>query len=110
MYELTTWEAALLALAVISVATMLLCGVFGRFPRSTQIRSAVVTCPTTGGCARADLARDEWTRRFTDVKRCSVLGESAVVLCNKACLEAPIDAPGDRAGGTRPRRSIRARG
>jgi len=90
MYDLTTLEGALIALAVISAATLLLVGVFGMFPRATRIRAAVVTCPTTGCRARADLAQDNWTLRFTDVKRCSVLGESAVVFCNKACLTAPI--------------------
>jgi hypothetical protein len=87
MYELPVLEGTLIALAVISVATMLLFGVFGAFPRASRMRSALVTCPTIGCRARAELARDEWALRFTDVKRCSVLGESAVVFCNKGCLE-----------------------
>jgi hypothetical protein len=91
MYELTTVEGALIALAMISVATLLLFGVFGLFPRATRITSAVVTCPTVGSRARADLARDDWTLRFTDVKRCSVLGECSVVFCNKRCLNAVVE-------------------
>src|SRR5262244_705854 len=58
MYDLTTLEGALIALAVISAATLLLVGVFGMFPRATRIRAAVVTCPTTGCRAGADLAQD----------------------------------------------------
>jgi hypothetical protein len=90
MYELTTFEGGLLALAVVLVATTGLVGVFRALPRATGIRSAVVTCPAVGCRARADLTQDEWTLRFTDVKRCSVLGESTVVFCNKGCLKAPI--------------------
>ena len=96
MYELTTQEGMLLALGIVSVATLLLLGVFVRFPRATRVVSAVVVCPTIGCPARAELTRDEWTLRFIDVTRCSVLGHVSVGLCNKACLRTPTIRLQDR--------------
>ena len=89
MYSLSAQEGTLLALGVLAVATVLLLGVFGGFPRAGRAVSATVTCPAIGRDARAELVRDEWTLRFTDVTRCSVLGQRAVGFCNKACLQSP---------------------
>ena len=88
MYPLTVQEGTLLALGVLAVATWLVLGVFAGFPRSRRTVSAVVVCPTIGQRARAELVRDEWTRRFVDVTRCSVLGQRGVVFCRKGCLRA----------------------
>ena len=89
MYALSTQEGTLLALGVLAVATLLVLGVFGGFPRAGRTVSAIVTCPAIGRDARAELMQDEWTLRFTDVSRCSVLGQRAVGFCNKACLQSP---------------------
>jgi hypothetical protein len=86
MYSLTAQEGTLLSLGVLAVATLLVLGVFARSPRSRRTVSAVVACPTIGQRARAELVQDEWTLRFVDVTRCSVLGQRGVVFCRKGCL------------------------
>lgn len=90
MYELTTTQGGLLCLGVLAVATALVLAVFLRFPRASRVEPAVVTCPTLGRQARAELVRDAWTLRFTDVSRCSVLGQVGIKFCNRACLRLPI--------------------
>jgi hypothetical protein len=86
MHSLTVPEGSLLGLGVVAVAALLVLGVFRAFPRSRRTISTVVTCPTIGRPARADLVWDLWTRRSVDVTRCSVLGGHGVVFCRKACL------------------------
>ena len=88
MYSLTGPEGWLLALGVLAVATALVLGVLTGFPRARRTVSALVVCPTIGQRARAELVRDEWTLRFTDVTRCSVLGQRGVAFCRKACLRS----------------------
>jgi hypothetical protein len=86
MYSMTAGEGSLLALGVFAVTTLLVLGVFAGFPRARRTVSAVVACPTIGQRARAEIVRDEWTLRFVDVTRCSVLGQHGVVFCRKGCV------------------------
>jgi hypothetical protein len=86
MYTLTPQEGSLLVLAVLAVATVLMVGVFAGFPRALRTVTAAVACPTIGRRARAELVRNEWTRGFIDVTRCSVLGQRGVEFCDKGCL------------------------
>jgi len=88
MYSLTTLEGTLLALAISMTATALVLGVLRFFPRAMQAITAGVECPLIRQRATAELARDEWTRRFVDVSCCSVLGTAGVALCRKGCLLA----------------------
>jgi hypothetical protein len=93
MYSLTALEGALLALVICTTATVLVLGVRRFFPRAMQAVTAGVDCPLIRQRATAELARDEWTRRFVDVTCCSVLGTPGVALCRKACLLAVARSP-----------------
>jgi hypothetical protein len=93
MYSLTTFEGALLALAISATATVLVLGVLRFFPRALQAITAGVDCPLIGQRATAEIVRDEWTRRFVDVTCCSVLGTPGVALCRKGCLLAVARSP-----------------
>jgi hypothetical protein len=93
MYSLTTLEGALLVLAVSTITTVLVLGVLRFFPRAMQVVTAGVHCPLIRQPATAELARDEWTRRFVDVTCCSVLGTPGVALCRKGCLLAVARSP-----------------
>ena len=93
MYSLTSIEGALLALAISATVTGLALGVLYFFPRAMQTITAGVECPLIRQRATAELARDEWTRRFADVTCCSVLGSSGVAFCRKACLQAVARSP-----------------
>jgi len=88
MYTLTTHDATLLALGVLGIATLLVLGVFARFPRATRVVTGVVECPMIGGRTRAELVRDVWTLRFTDVTCCSVLGRGGIRFCTRGCLRS----------------------
>jgi hypothetical protein len=88
MYSLTPLEGLLLALGMLLTTTVLVMGVQFLFPRVMRTMTAGVDCPLMRRRATAELARDEWTRRFTDVTCCSVLGTSGVAFCRKACLLA----------------------
>jgi hypothetical protein len=91
MYWLTTLEGALIAL-VVSTAAVLVLGVLRLLPRAMQAVTTGVHCSLIGQPATAELARDEWTRRFVDVTCCSVLG-TGVALCRKGCLLAVARSP-----------------
>jgi len=93
MYSVTTLEGALLALAISTMATVLVLGVLRFFPRAMQAITTGVDCPLIRQRTTAELARDEWTRRFVDVTCCSVLGTSGVALCRKTCLLAVARSP-----------------
>ena len=93
MYSLTTLEGTLLALAISMTATAIVLGVLRFFPRAMEAITAGVECPLIRQRATAELARDEWTRRFVDVTCCSVLGSSSVTLCRKECLLAAARSP-----------------
>ncbi len=93
MYSLTTLEGALLVLVVSTTATVLVLGVLRLFPRAMQTVTAGVHCPLIRQPATAELARDEWTRRFVDVTCCSVLGTPGVALCRKGCLLVVARSP-----------------
>jgi hypothetical protein len=93
MFSITTFDGMLLGLGLLLTATVLVLGVQFFFPRVLRTATAGVACPLTGGPATAELARDEWTRRFTDVTCCSVLGTPGVALCRKACLVAVARSP-----------------
>ena len=87
MFSLMPSEVATLLLVVVGALTGLLLAVFVLFPRSAQTVPALVTCPLLQRRVTAQVARDDWTRRLTDVTRCSVLGGD-VRFCRKACLAA----------------------
>jgi hypothetical protein len=93
MYSLTTFEGMLIALAISATATVLVLGVLRFFPRAIQALTAGVDCPLIRQRATAELARDEWTRRFVDVSSCSVLGTAGIALCRKGCLLAVARSP-----------------
>lgn len=93
MYSVTTLEGALLALAISTTAAVFVLGVLFLFPRAMRAITAGVDCPLIRRRATAELARDEWTRRFTDVTCCSVLGTPGVALCRKGCLLAVARSP-----------------
>jgi len=93
MYSLTPLEGMLLGLGLLLTITMLVMGVRFIFPRAIRIMTAGVDCPLIRRRATAELARDEWTRRFTDVTCCSVLGTPGVGFCRKACLLAVARSP-----------------
>lgn len=93
MYSVTTLEGVLLGLAILLTTTLLVLGVHFLFPRAMRTMTAGVDCPLIRRRATAELARDEWTRRFTDVTCCSVLGTSGVAFCRKACLLAVARSP-----------------
>ena len=93
MYSLTPLEGMLLGLGLLLTTTMLVMGVQFIFPRVMRTMTAGVDCPLIRRRATAELARDEWTRRFTDVTCCSVLGTSGVTFCRKACLLAVARSP-----------------
>ena len=93
MYSVTTLEGMLLGLATLLTITLLVLGVQFLFPRAIRTMTVGVHCPVIGRRATAELARDEWTRRFSDVTCCSVLGGRGVVLCRKACLVAVARSP-----------------
>jgi hypothetical protein len=92
MYSMTTLEGTLLALAMVTAATLLVLGALVFFPRALQAVTVGVQCPLIGRRATAELARDEWTRRLVDVTSCSVLGTPGVSLCRKGCLPAAARA------------------
>jgi hypothetical protein len=87
MFSLMAAEAAALALVLLGVTVGLVLAVFRSFPRGLQKVPALVTCPLLWRKVTAEVMRDDWTLRFTDVTRCSVLGRE-VGLCHKACLAA----------------------
>ena len=87
MYELMVAEVVALALVVSAVTAAVVLSVLRILPRALQTIVARVTCPLLGRRVTAELMRDLWTLRFTDVRRCSVLGAD-VGLCRKACLVA----------------------
>jgi len=93
MYSVTTLEGMLLGVGMLLTTTVLVLGVLFLFPRAMRAITAGVECPLTRQRATAELARDEWTRRFTDVTCCSVLGTPGVVFCRKACLLAVARSP-----------------
>jgi hypothetical protein len=93
MYSVTTLEGMLLGLGMMLTITVFVLGVQFLFPRAMRIMTAGVDCPLIGRRATAELARDEWTRRFTDVTCCSVLGAPGVALCRKECLLAVSRSP-----------------
>ncbi|HXH81487.1 MAG TPA: hypothetical protein VNN07_01010 [Candidatus Tectomicrobia bacterium] len=86
MYSLTPFEALVLSVIVLGVATALGLAVFVAARRAQGTVATLVTCPVLGRTVSADLARDAWTLRFTAVRRCSALG-GQVALCNQGCLE-----------------------
>ena len=86
MFMLTTVDALLLAAVSLALMAALLLGVFRFLPRSRRIVPAYVTCPVLNRRVGAQLARDEWTRRFRQVVRCDALGRCASVTCNQRCL------------------------
>lgn len=92
MFTLTVAEGTLLGLGILAALLVLVVGALRAFPRAQRIVPAVVRCPLFFDRAvTADLEWDEWTVRFTDVARCSVLGACASVTCNRRCIAA--DAP-----------------
>jgi hypothetical protein len=86
MYSMTLLQSAWLGAAALVAVLLLVLGVLAVFPRAARAVSRAVYCPLLQRRVRAELARDEWTRRSTDVLRCSVLGGLAAVTCNKRCL------------------------
>ena len=97
MYSLLMPEVVGLVLAVAGVTVALVLAVLLFFPRALQARAAQVTCPLLGQTVTAQIVRDAWTLRCTDVRRCSVLGGD-VALCRKACLAVtPASAAVSRA-------------
>ena len=93
MYTVTVFEGAFLTLAVLTTVSLLVAGVVALFPRASATLAAGVYCPVLRRPARAQLTRDEWTRRFVDVTSCSVLGTPGTVFCRKACLSTPPPSP-----------------
>jgi hypothetical protein len=93
MYAITTLEGALLALVFAMVAAGWILGVLRLFPRATRTLVAGVECPVVHRRGTVELGCDEWTRRPTDVTRCSVLGGSAVALCRRSCLREVRRSP-----------------
>ena len=87
MFSLMPSEVATLVLLVLGALTGLLLGVLVLCSRSTQTMPALVTCPLLQRRVTAQVARDDWTRRPTDVTCCAVLGGD-VRFCRKACLAA----------------------
>jgi hypothetical protein len=85
-YSITTLGLTLLASVVFAIATAVVLGVLRFFPRTMHTVTAGVECPLIRQRATAQLARDEWTRRFADVTCCSVLGSGSATLCRKSCL------------------------
>jgi len=90
MYMLTPAQGIALAGGWLTLLTLLLLGVFGRWPRDTRIVPVSVTCPLLGRRVGAHAARNEWTRGFTAVVRCEALGCCAPVTCNQRCLAMPV--------------------
>jgi hypothetical protein len=96
MYSLMTPEAAVLSLVVLGVTLGLMLAVPVLWRRSPRRVLGLVTCPLLAGRVTAELVRDDWTLRFTDVTRCSVLGAD-VRFCRKACLtDGAVDWPVSR--------------
>jgi hypothetical protein len=93
MYSVTMLEGLLLGFGALLTITMLMLGVWRLFPRAMRTVTAGVACPLIRRPATAELARDEWTRRFTDVTCCSVLGTPGAALCHKECLLAVARSP-----------------
>jgi hypothetical protein len=86
MFSLTTAEAATISVVVVSVTVALVLAVLVLLPRALRAVPAIVTCPMMmRRRVNAELMRDDWTLRITDVARCSVLGAD-VRLCNKPCV------------------------
>jgi hypothetical protein len=92
MYSITTLEGALLGGAVLVVTLLPFLGALTVFPRERHTVRTAVSCPLLGRQAVAELVCDEWTRRFTDVVRCSVLGRHGAVACSKSCLPSACQA------------------
>jgi hypothetical protein len=93
MYAVTTLQGGLVALAVSATVTGLVLGVLRFFPRARQTISTGVECSLIRRRATAALERDEWTRCFTDVSSCSVLGSGSGTLCRRSCLLAVARSP-----------------
>jgi hypothetical protein len=92
MYSMTTLEGALLGGVVLIATPLLVLGALALFPRASRTVPASVSCPLLGRQVQAELVRDEWTLRFTDVARCSVLGKHGAVRCHKRCLPGACQA------------------
>jgi hypothetical protein len=90
MFTLTAAEGLLLTGGWLGLTVALLLGVFRFLPRSRRPVPAYVRCPMLGRHVGAQLARDEWTRRYGEVLRCDLLGRCAIVTCNQGCLKAPV--------------------
>jgi hypothetical protein len=97
MYSVTTLEGMLLAAGLLATVTVLVLGVLIAFPRSMRVFAARVYCPLLGRRVGADLERDDWTLRFKQVVRCSVLGRAGAIPCTRACLSASVPPPVIRA-------------
>jgi hypothetical protein len=93
MYSVTTLEGVLLAAGVLVTVTLLVLGVLTMFPRSMRVFLARVYCPLLGRRVGAEIERDDWTLRFMQVARCSVLGRAGAVPCTRACLSASVPPP-----------------
>jgi hypothetical protein len=93
MFTLTVAEGTLLGLGILAALIVLIVGALHAFPRARHIVPAIVRCPLLGRTVAADLEWDEWTVRFVDVARCSVLGACASVTCNRRCIAADVSAP-----------------
>jgi hypothetical protein len=91
MYSMTLLQGVWLGGAVVVAMVLLVLGVVALFPRAVRAVSLAVYCPLLQRRVRAELARDEWTLRCTDVLRCSVLGGLARAVCNKRCLTGQAD-------------------
>jgi hypothetical protein len=91
MFTLTVPEGLLLGLGILTALAVLVVGALRAFPRARRIVPALVRCPVLGRDAAAALEWDEWSARFVDVARCSVLGGCASATCNRGCIA--VDAP-----------------
>ncbi len=93
MYSVTTLEGMLLAAGLLATLAVLVLGVLAMFPRSRRILPARVYCPLLQQRVGAELERDDWTLRFRNVVRCSVLGRLGAASCSKGCLSASVPPP-----------------
>ena len=98
MFTLTVAEGTLMGLGILAALIVLVVGALRAFPRAQRIVPAIVRCPLFDRAVAADLEWDEWTVRFVDVARCSVLGACASVTCNRRCIAADAPAPVSRTG------------
>jgi hypothetical protein len=92
MYSMTMLEGELLGGAVLIATALVVLGALALFPRAVHTVPTAVSCPLLHCQVKAELVRDEWTLRFTDVVRCSVLGRHGIAMCNKGCLKSARQA------------------